>query len=47
MVQPAYAWPCVPTGQDVVVMDNGPPGEDMLTCAVEVVEPEALVALSV
>ncbi|HUK54050.1 MAG TPA: hypothetical protein VL099_12240 [Candidatus Binatia bacterium] len=48
-VQPAYAAPCVPPGHEEVVIVNGPPPPDAVTvtCAVDVVEPAALVAVSV
>jgi hypothetical protein len=47
IVQPAYAVPCVPPGQVVVVIVNGPPGAVTVTFAVDVVEPAALVAVNV
>ena len=47
IVQPPYAAPCVPPGHEVVSMVNGPPAVVMLTCAVAVDEPEALVAVNV
>jgi len=47
IVQPAYAEPCVPSGHEVVAIANGPPGAVTVTFAVDVVEPEALVAVSV
>ena len=47
MVQPAYAVPCVPPGQEVVTIANEPPGPTTVILAVEVFEPEASVAVSV
>jgi hypothetical protein len=47
MVQPAYSAPCVPPGQEVVVMASGPPDAVTVTFAVAVVEPAVLVAFSV
>jgi hypothetical protein len=47
MVQPAYTAPCVPLGQDEVVIAKAPPADAMLTVAVAVDEPDALVAFSV
>jgi hypothetical protein len=49
IVQPAYAAPCVPPGHEVVIIVNGPPVLTglTLTLAVDVVEPEALIAVSV
>jgi len=47
IVQPAYAAPCVPPGHEVVVIISAPPDAMIVTIAVEVVEPEALVAVSV
>ena len=47
IVQPAYAEPCVPLGHEVVVIANGPPDAVTVTFAVDVVEPAALVAVSV
>jgi hypothetical protein len=47
MVQPAYAEPWVPFGQEVVVIANGPPDAVTVTFAVAVVDPTALVAVSV
>lgn len=47
MVHPAYAAPCVPPGQDVVVIDNAPPDAVTVTLAVAVLDPAALVAVSV
>jgi len=47
MVQPAYALPCVPPGHEVVAIANGPPAAVTVTFAVAVVEPDALVAVSV
>ena len=47
IVQPAYAASCVPPGHEVVVIDNGPPDAVMVTFAVAVTEPAALVAVSV
>ncbi len=46
-MQPAYAEPWVPPGHEVVVIANGPPDAVTVTCAVAVVEPEELVAVSV
>jgi hypothetical protein len=50
-VQPAYAVPCVPPGQEVVVIAKEPPDEPpdpvTVTFVVDVAEPEALVAVSV
>ena len=48
IVQPAYEVPCVPSGHEVVVIASGPPPAVVtVTVAVEVLEPEALVAVSV
>jgi len=47
MVQPAYAAPWVPPEQEVVVIARGPPDAVTVTFAVDVVEPLALVAVSV
>jgi hypothetical protein len=47
MVQPAYAMPCVPLGHDEEVIAKAPPADAMLTVAVAVDEPDALVAFSV
>ena len=47
IVQPAYAEPWVPPGHEVVVIVNGPPDAVTVTFAVDGVEPEALVAVSV
>jgi len=47
MVQPAYAAPWVPPGHEVVRIVKAPPGAATVTFAVEVVEPEALVAVRV
>ena len=47
MVQPTYAAPCVPPGHEVVVIASEPPEVDTVTFAVDVVEPEVLVAVSV
>jgi hypothetical protein len=47
MVQPAYAAPCVPPGQEVVVIVNGPPAAVTVTFVVDVVEPAALLAVNV
>jgi hypothetical protein len=46
IVQPAYAAPWVPPGQEVVVMISGPPAltAATVTVALEVVEPEELAA---
>ncbi len=38
MVQPAYAWPCVPPGHEVVVIAKEPPDDVIVTLAVDVVE---------
>ena len=46
-MQPAYTAPCVPLGHEAVAIVNGPPGAVAVTFAVDVVEPEALVAVSV
>ena len=47
IVQPAYAAPCVPLGQEVVVIANEPPDAVTVTFTVDVVGPLALVAVSV
>ena len=50
IVHPAYAAPCVPPGQVVVVIFSplvDPPPDDTVTLAVAVFEPEAFVAVSV
>ena len=47
MVQPAYSAPCVPPGHAVVVIAKGPPDAVTVTFAVALVEPAALVAVSV
>ncbi len=47
MVQPAYAEPCVPPGQVVVVIAKAPPDALTVTVAVLVVEPVVLVAVNV
>jgi hypothetical protein len=49
MLQPAYATPWVPPGQEVVVIVNGPPAPAGVTVtdAVAVVVPETFVADSV
>ena len=47
IVQPAYAKPCVPPGQELVVIAKEPPEAVRVTVAVEVAKPEALVAVSV
>jgi hypothetical protein len=47
MVQPTYAEPCVPPGQEVAVIVNGLPVVVMVTVAIAVVEPAALAAVSV
>ena len=47
IVHPAYAVPCVPPGHEPVVIISWPPGATMLTCAVAVVDPVELVAVSV
>jgi hypothetical protein len=46
-VQPEYAEPWVPPGQEVVAIDSEPLEVATVTFAVDVVEPEALVAVSV
>ena len=46
-MQPAYAASWVPLGHEVVVMTNAPPDAVTVTFAVDVVEPEALVAVRV
>ena len=46
-MQPAYVALCVPPGHEVVVIANGLPGAVTVTFAVDVVEPEALVAVRV
>lgn len=46
-VQPAYAAPCVPPGQVVVVIESAPPLDVTATCAVAVTAPAALVAVNV
>lgn len=46
MVQPVYAEPCVPPGHEVVAIDSEPPGAVTVTFTVDVVDPEALVAVS-
>lgn len=47
MVHPEYAAPCVPPGHEVVSIVSGPPTAVTVTFAVAVVEPAALVAVSV
>jgi hypothetical protein len=47
MVQPGYAALCVPPGHEVVMIAKGPPEAATVTCAVDVVEPVLLVAVSV
>ena len=47
MVQPAYAEPWVPPGQEVVVIANAPPDAVTVTFAVDVAEPAVFVAVSV
>lgn len=47
IVQPAYACPWVPPGQEVVTIDRGPPLAVTATWAVAVVEPEEPVAVRV
>jgi len=47
MVQPAYAAPWVPLGHDVVVIDSGPPDAPTVIFAVDMAEPDALVAVRV
>jgi hypothetical protein len=46
-VQPAYAAPWIPLGHEAVVIANGPPDAVTVTFAVDVAEPDALVAVSV
>jgi|HubBroStandDraft_2_1064218.scaffolds.fasta_scaffold2499141_1 hypothetical protein len=46
-MQPAYAAPCVPPGHEVVVIANEPLDAVTVTFAVDVAEPEALVAVRV
>ena len=45
-MQPVYAVPCVPPGQELVVIASGPPGAINVTAAVVVVDPLALVAVN-
>lgn len=45
IVQPVYAAPCVPPGQDVVSTVNEPPAAVTVTFAVAVLEPAAFVAV--
>jgi hypothetical protein len=45
IVQPPYAVFCVPPGQLVVVILNGPPDEVRVTFAEAVTDPAALVAV--
>jgi len=47
IVQPAYAAPCVPPGHEEVVMANEPPDAVTVTCAMDVAEPAAFVAVRV
>jgi hypothetical protein len=47
IVQSAYAAPCVPPGHETVVIASAPPDVFTVTIAVEVVEPEASLAVSV
>lgn len=49
IVQPAYAEPCAPPGQEDVLIVSVPPAppEVTVTLAVEVLEPEELVAVRV
>jgi len=47
MVQPAYAAPWVPPGHEVVTIANAPLPAVTVTFAVDVAEPDALVAVSV
>lgn len=49
IVQPAYAEPCVPPGHEEVLIVSVPPEPPVVTVtlAVEVLEPEELVAVSV
>lgn len=47
IVQPAYAAPCVPLGQEVVVIVSGPPEAATVTFAVAVADPAEFVAVSV
>jgi hypothetical protein len=46
-VQPAYAAPWIPLGHEVVFTANGLPDAVTVTLAVDVAEPDALVAVSV
>ena len=46
-MHPAYAVPCVPPGHEAVVIVKAPPGAVRVTIAVDVVEPEALLAVRV
>jgi hypothetical protein len=46
IMHPEYAVPCVPAGHEAVVIDSGPPDEVTVTFVVAVVEPAALVAVS-
>jgi hypothetical protein len=47
IVHPAYAAPWVPPGHEVVMIANGPPDTVTVTFAVDMLEPAALVAVSV
>jgi hypothetical protein len=47
MVQPGYAALCVPLGHEVVMIANAPPDAATVTSAVDMAEPEVLVAVSV
>jgi hypothetical protein len=47
IVQPVYAAPCVPPGHELVVIASEPPGAINATFAVDVADPDALVAVSV
>lgn len=49
MVQPVYAWPCVPPGHELVVSVNEPddPPEFTVTLSVAVADPAEFVAVSV
>jgi hypothetical protein len=46
-VHPAYAAPWVPPGHEVVTIASEPPDAVTVTFAVDVVEPEALLAVSI
>ena len=47
IVHPAYAVPCAPPGQEVVVIASEPPDAVTVTMAFAVVDPAALDAVSV